>query len=140
VSLIAFLSPANKDRPQSVEDFVNKAIAMLRAGCHLLVVDLFPPGRHDPHGIHGAIWEYSDPQDYVPPENQPLTLAAYEARNIPQAYIETLTIGDELPTMPLFLQPSWYVSVPIAKSYLMAYRGVPEVWRGVLEAVDPDLA
>lgn len=53
VSLIEFLSPANKDRPQSVEDFVMKAIGMLRAGCHLLVVDLFRPGRHDPHGIHG---------------------------------------------------------------------------------------
>lgn len=134
VSLIEFLSPANKDRPQSVDDFVNKAIGMLRAGCHLLVVDLFAPGKHDPHGIHGAIWEYFDPQDFVPPGNQPLALAAYEARDIPQAYVETIAIGDELPSMPLFLQPSWYVSVPLEKSYQTAYRGVPEVWREVLEA------
>jgi hypothetical protein len=97
-----------------------------------LVVDLFAPGRHDPHGIHGAIWEYFDPQDYVPPEGQPLTLAAYEAREIPQAYIETIAVGDELPTMPLFLQPSWYISVPLEKSYQTAYRGVPEYRRDVL--------
>jgi hypothetical protein len=63
-------------------------------------------------------------------------LAAYQARDIPQAYIETIAIGDELPLMPLFLQPAWYVSVPLEKSYLMAYRGVPEVWREVLEGAD----
>lgn len=134
VSLIEFLSPANKDRPQSVEGFVNKAISMLRAGCHLLVVDLFAPGKHDPHGIHGAIWEYFDPQDYLPPEEEPLILAAYEARDVPQAYIETLSIGDELPPMPLFIQPAWYVTVPLERSYQTAYRGVPEYWRNVLDA------
>lgn len=137
VSLIELVSPANKDRPQSVEDFVGKAIAMLHAGCHLLVVDLFVPGNHDPHGIHGAIWEYFDPQDYLPPDSQPLTLVAYEARDVPQAYIETLALGDELPAMPLFLQPSWYVSAPLETSYQAAYRGVPEYWRGVLEDGGP---
>jgi hypothetical protein len=25
-------------------------------GYHLLIIDLFPPGPRDPHGIHEAIW------------------------------------------------------------------------------------
>jgi hypothetical protein len=133
VSLIEILSPANKDPPQSVEDFVGKAIGMLSAGCHLLAIDLFAPGSHDPHGIHGAIWEYFDPQDYVPPDSQPLTLVSYEARDVPQAYIEMLALGDELPSMPLFLQPSWYVLASLEATYQTAYRGVPEYWRSVLE-------
>ncbi len=133
VALVEVLSPANKDRSQSVRDFVDKAVAALRAGCHLLVIDLFPPSPHDPHGIHGAIWEYFDPEDYVPPEGKPLTLAAYEAADIPQAYLEPVAFGSDLPSMPLFLQPAWYVRVPLESTYQAAYRGVPEIWRNVLE-------
>jgi hypothetical protein len=136
ISLIEFLSPANKDRPQSVRDFVEKAIAALRAGCHLLVVDLFAPGRHDAHGIHGAIWEYFDPDDYLPPADRPLMLAAYEALDMPQAYLEPIAIGDELPSMPLFLQPARHILAPLEATYQTACRGVPEYWRGVLETVD----
>lgn len=136
VSLIEFLSPANKDRKQSVDDFITKAIATLRAGCHLLVVDLFPPGRHDPHGIHGAIWEYFDPEDYVPPSDRPLTLASYEALDVPQAYLEPLAAGEPLPSMPLFLQPSWHVAVPLEATYQTAFRRMPDYWRGVLEKID----
>lgn len=133
VSLIEVLSPANKDRRQSVADFVEKAIGALRSGCHLLVVDFFPPGNQDPRGIHGAIWEYFDPEDYVPPSEQPLMLAAYEARDVPEAYLEPIAVGDALPSMPIFLQPSWYILAPLEKTYQQAFRGVPEVWRRVLE-------
>jgi hypothetical protein len=51
--LVAFLevvSPANKDRARHVEDFAAKAVDALDLGVHVLVVDLFPPGPHDPYG------------------------------------------------------------------------------------------
>ena len=35
--------------------------------------------------------------------------------------------------MPLFLDLHAYVNVPLAVTYDAAYRGVPEVWREVLE-------
>ena len=105
VALLEILSPANKDRVSSVDDFVEKVHAALRLQCHLLVVDLFPPGPHDPHGIHGAIWETFDLEDYVQPADKPLLLVAYVARNIPEAYLEPIGVGDVLPEMPLFLQP-----------------------------------
>ncbi len=57
VALLEILSPANKDRSSSVDDFVDKVHSALRQDCHLLVVDLFPPGPYDPHGIHGSTWE-----------------------------------------------------------------------------------
>lgn len=133
VAAIELLSPANKDRSQNVQDFVEKVLAMLRAGCHLLVIDLLPPGPHDPHGVHGAIWEYFDPQDYEPPAGKPLTLAAYQAGEMPEAYLEPTAVGSDLPSMPLFLQAGWYVDVPLETTYQMAYRGVPAYWRRVLE-------
>src|SRR5713226_2976432 len=48
VALLEILSPANKDRASSLNDFVKKAHSALHYGCHLLVIDLCPPGLHDP--------------------------------------------------------------------------------------------
>lgn len=133
VALIELLSPSNKDLTSSVSDFVEKAHSALHHGCHLLVVELFPPGKYDPRGLHAAIWEMFDPEDYLPPAGKPLTLAAYVAATVPEAYIEPVTVGDALPDMPLFLEPGWYVNVPLEATYQTAYRGVPAYYRGVLE-------
>jgi hypothetical protein len=133
VALLEILSPANKDRASSLADFVEKAHSALQHGCHLLVIDLCPPGLHDPQGIHGAIWEPFDPEDYVLPAGKPLTIAAYVARTLPEAYVEHLAVGDDLPEMPLFLQTDYYVNVPLDSTYLAAYRGVPAYWREVIE-------
>ena len=48
VALLEMVSPANKDRPMSVEQFANKAEMALREGVHLVLLDLVPPGPHDP--------------------------------------------------------------------------------------------
>ncbi|MCI0459552.1 MAG: DUF4058 family protein [Gemmataceae bacterium] len=137
VALIEILSPANKDRPASVEDFVEKALAALHHGCHLLVIDLFPPGLHDPQGIHGSIWGTFDAVDDFPPEDKPLTLAAYVGGRLPQAYLEAVAVGDSLPDMPLFLEPGRHILVPLETTYQAAYRGVPAYWRGVIEGSEP---
>jgi hypothetical protein len=57
VALIEMVSPANKDRPEHVRDFLAKMEDALRYGIHLLLLDLFPPGPNDPVGMHGALWE-----------------------------------------------------------------------------------
>jgi hypothetical protein len=36
--------------------------------------------------------------------------------------------------MPLFLHRERYINVPLEPSYEEAYRGVPGVWRDVLES------
>src|SRR5262249_43267093 len=56
VAVIELVSPGNKSSRHAVESFVSKACELLDAGIHILVVDLFPPSRHDPQGMHGAIW------------------------------------------------------------------------------------
>jgi len=47
----------NKLSRQAFQRFTNKARDLLRSGVNLLVIDLFPPTRRDPQGIHEAIWE-----------------------------------------------------------------------------------
>jgi hypothetical protein len=133
VALVEIISPANKDRLESVESFVEKAFEALDRGVHLLLVDLFPPGRHDPRGMHGAVWStlHEDPYDWSLAE--PLTVAAYHAGPPVRAYLEHLAVGGVLPAMPLFLLSERYIEAPLEPTYQAAYRGVPAFWRQVLE-------
>jgi hypothetical protein len=141
IALIEIVSPANKDRARHVEDFAAKAVSALDVGVHLLVVDLFPPGPHDPHGMHEVIvqrLEQSDEPYDLPPE-EPLTLAAYAAGPQVEVYLEHVAVGAALPDMPLFLRPDHYISVPLEPTYQAAYRGMPAFWREVLEGQPPAL-
>jgi hypothetical protein len=73
------VSPANKDRARHVAELVDRAVSALERGIHLLLMDLFPPGAHDPSGIHGSIIECLEEgrEPYVLPAGAPLTLASY---------------------------------------------------------------
>jgi hypothetical protein len=137
VALLEIVSPANKDRPRSVQDFVDQAIAALQQGVHLLVIDLFPPGRYDALGIYPLIWENYGGELDAPPPGKPVALASYLARSLPEAYLEFAAYGDPLPAMPLFLDLHAYVNVPLAATYEAAYRGVPAIWREALERLSP---
>jgi hypothetical protein len=133
VAFIEIVSPANKDRVESVTEFTTKVIAALRSGIHVLLVDPFPPGSADPSGKHGAIWRRLSSDKLEPPEDRPLALAAYDASKPAQAFVNYLSVGDPLPDMPLFLTPTKYIDVPLELTYSAAYAGMPEFWRKVIE-------
>ncbi len=134
VSLLEILSAGNKNRAAKLDRFLDKAVSALLAGYQLLIIDLHLPGRFDPQGIHGAIWEQFDSRPYIHPADKPLTLAAYTAAIPHKAYVEPVAIGDVLPKMPLFLDVDWYVSVPLEETYMAAYRTIPQRWQTVLDA------
>ncbi len=133
IALIEILSPGNKASRHALRSFVEKAAEALWRGYHLLLIDLQPPGPRDPQGIHGAIWAELGDETYQAPPDKPLTLVAYQASRPLTAYVEPIAKGDPLPDMPLFLNPDYYVSVPLEATYQAAYRGVPRRWRDVLE-------
>lgn len=133
VALVEILSAGNKDRRSSLVGTVDKVVSALQQGYHVLVIDLHPPTARDPRGIHGAVWDEVGHGVYEPPADRPLTLVAYEADTPPCAYVEPTAVGAVLPSMPLFLQPGWYINVPLEQTYSAAYRGVPQVWRDVIE-------
>jgi hypothetical protein len=134
VAVIEIVSPANKDRRDSVRELAGKVVGLLEADVQVLLLDLLPPGRHDPHGLHGAVWGHFDSTPYLPPTDAPLTLASYVWQGTePQAYLQPVGVGQALSDMPLFLNRERYVNVPLEATYQAAYRGVPAVWRGVIE-------
>ncbi len=133
VALIEILSPGNKHSRRTLDDLLDKLIAVLREGLHLLVVDLFPPGRRDPDGIHGLMWEYLAGEAWQPPPDLKLTLAAYCSKTPIAAYVEPTSVGRVLPEMPLFLTTEYYVNIPLEDTYMAAWRGVPDRWQRVIE-------
>ena len=108
-----------------MNQFVGKVRDFLRKGIHVLFVDLFPPGEHDPHGLHAAVWSaWTDTPDERPAD-KPLTAASYDAGNPFAAYLEPLGVGDPLPEMPLFVRPDVYVPCPLEETYMAAWNALP---------------
>lgn len=137
ISAVMNVSPGNKSNRHSLRSFVEKVVTALRAGVHLLIVDLFLPGPYDPQGIFKAVWDELNDSDFTLPKGKPLTLTAYMADRFPEAYIEPIAIGDFLPEMPLFLTPDTYVPAPLEATYRLAWECFPSFWREVLENPPP---
>ena len=134
VALIEIISPGNKHSRYTLGAFLDKAMAALDAGYHLLVIDLFPAARHDPNGIHGLIWEHLNDEVWQQPPDRPLSLVAYCAKAPVVAYIEPTQVGVPLAPMPIFLTPHHYVNAPLEETYMSAWRGIPDRWRRVIES------
>jgi hypothetical protein len=132
VAFLEIVSPGNKEKPGAVDQFVEKAAGALDQDLHLQVIDLFPPGPFDRNGMHGVLWSRLGGR-YEQPADKPLTLAAYAAAGAVTCYVEPTAVGTKLIDMPLFLTPERYVNVPLEKTYLAAYEGLPQRWKRVIE-------
>lgn len=137
VAMLEIISPGNKSNQHAMAAFVDAACELLEHRIHLLIVDPFPPGPRDPHGIHDAIWDQIEDNSIQPPTAEPLTLVAYECDLTTRAYIETLAVGQPLPDMPLFLEPNGCVMTPLERTYQDAFAATPLRSRSVLTSPTP---
>jgi hypothetical protein len=134
VALIEILSPGNKASDYAFQSFLVKVGGALYQGIHVLLVDLHPPTPRDPRGIHSAVWESLHAGSFLPPANHLLTLVSHNAGARMTAYVEPITVGQELPAMPLFLEKEFCVEVPLEATYRAAWEGTPAIYREVLSA------
>lgn len=135
VAIIELISPGNKSSIRDTTQFVNKVDDLLRREIHVMLVDLFPPSRTNPYGIHDAIWQNFDSRDPLPIDPAKSLLAvSYEnhGEGDLEAYIEPLAVGDAIPDMPVFLRPGGCVLVPLEATYNSAFDAVPLRWRRVI--------
>jgi Protein of unknown function (DUF4058) len=133
VAVVEIVSPGNKDNRHAIRAFARKAVELLQAGVHLLVVDLFPPSRRDPEGIHKVIWDRVRDEPFTLPADKPLTVAAYAAGTEIVAYVEPVAVGDSLLDMPVFLTAERYVPCPLETTYRTAWEQFPAPLKGPLE-------
>src|ERR1019366_3363551 len=97
---------------------------------HVSIIDLFPPGRRDPHGIHAAVWEEISGEEHELPRGKKNRLvASYECGSLVQAYVNYFCVGARLAALPLFLEAGGCVEVPLETTYKQAFAEVPARWR-----------
>lgn len=137
VAILEIVSASNKATSHKLGEFIRKVRAALRARVHVVVLDLLPPNKRDPDGIHGAIRELIDGEGYELPDDKPLTFVSYAAGQYTTAYLEHLAVGDDIPELPLFLTAHRYVQLPLPPTYAAAYRGMAGVVRDALEGTPP---
>ena len=134
VAVIEIVSPGNKDSRHAIRAFARKAVEFLQAGIHLLIVDMFPPNRLNPKGIHKVIWDRIRDEPFELPPDKPLTLAAYAAGSEIVAYVEPVAVGDILPDRPVFLTSQQYVLCPLEATYQASWDVYPAALKGPLES------
>ena len=128
VGAVEFVSPANKDRPESRDAFTAKCEATLRDGAGLVIVDTVTVRRSN---LHRELLERLGADG--PAACPSLYVAAYHPHDPGgeprlDVWEECLEVGGEIPAVPLFLRLGPRVRLDLAKSYERTCRGlkVPE--------------
>jgi len=125
VAVIDIVSPGNKESNRSFRDFATKSATLIRNGVYLCVIDPFPPGPFDPQGLHQAIWleAFGRPEDE--PHPKPLRVVSYDANSVPNAYFQSLAVGEFSPVMPLFIDAGNHIMVPLEETYQATWNVLP---------------
>ncbi len=138
VCIIEIVSPGNKAGKKPIREFVEKTQEFLRAGVNVLLVDPFPPGPRDPDTLHKLIWDDIEDVPFEMPAGEPLLLASYQTGDdpvglSPVAYIEPFRVGAAMPDMPAWIDPDFFVEVPLERSYQAAWNVCPKDYRYLVE-------
>jgi len=120
VAAIEFVSPA---RPESRDSFVAKCAALLRKGVAVSVIDLVTIRRFNLYAQLMAFVGHPDPAMTV--DEPPIYAASCRwvtkgRRARLEAWSHTITIGQPLPTLPLWLADSLVVPLDLEPSYEQA--------------------
>jgi Protein of unknown function (DUF4058) len=135
IAVIEIVSPGNKDSKRAFKQFIDKSVAFIDSGVHLLVIDLFPPTKRDPYGVHRAIWDEFEDEDvlFEFPAGKNRIFASYNAGREKAAYVEPIAVGDVLPDMPLFLFEGRHIKVPLESTYQTTWSVLPRSLQVIVE-------
>ena len=126
VAVVEIVSPGNKDRAKAVREFAEKVADLVAGGIHVAVVDILPPGRFDPGGMHPPVCKVLKAgAGAAPPADRPLTFAGYRAGPPPVAYLGYAAVGQPIPEVPLFLHGDAHVALPLEETYMTNYTRLP---------------
>ena len=123
VAAIEIVSPANKDRPEHRNAFVGKCAALLRNGVAVSIVDLVTVRQFNLYAEVLAFVGQSDPTLGDPPPHLYAASCRWVTRGkrtILEAWSNALTIGQSLPTLPLWLSIDLVVPLDLEASYEQA--------------------
>jgi hypothetical protein len=121
VAAIEIVSPANKDRPERREQFVNKVASLLRQDVCVAVVDIVTLPHANLYAELLARIGQTDPRvSDPPPGTYAVTLRGRKPKKktpLLDLWFLPMAIGQPLPTLPLWLGPDRHIELPLEPSY-----------------------
>jgi hypothetical protein len=123
VAAIEFVSPTNKDRPEHRNAFVGKCAALLQKGVAVSIVDLVTIRQFNLYAELLAFLGHRDPTLSTPPPHLYATstrCVKKEKRTLLEAWSHVLTLGQPLPTLPLWLTADLVIPLDLEQSYEQA--------------------
>ena len=123
VAALEIVSPSNKDRPEHRNAFVAKCSALLRNGVAVSIVDLVTIRNFNLHAEVLAFLGHADPALGDPPPPLYATSCRWvkrEKRTYLEAWSHVLTLGQPLPTIPLWLSAGLVIPLDLEIGYEQA--------------------
>jgi hypothetical protein len=121
VAAIEIVSPSNKDRSEARDLFVGKVAALLQQDVCVSLVDLVSVRQANLYAELLARLRSSDP--HLAPTPPYLYAVTLRSRKLParrlllDAWFYPMTVGQPMPTLPIWLGPDLRVMFPLEKSY-----------------------
>ena len=120
VAAIEIVSPSNKDRPETRRGFVAKCATLLQSRVSVVVVDLVTTRHFNLYGDLLDLLGQTDPG--LTPDPPSLYAAACRWRHQGQtrhfeAWTDPLTLGQPLPTLPLWIAEDFAFPLDLEASY-----------------------
>jgi hypothetical protein len=120
VAAVEIVSPANKDRAEHRRAFVAKCAALLQERVSVTIVDLVTTRNFNLYRELLELIGQADPS--LGPEPPPLYAVACRGTKkdktwLLEAWAQTLTLGQPLPTLPLWLADNLAVPLELEGSY-----------------------
>ncbi len=120
VAAIEIVSPSNNDRPETRGTFVSKVAALLKHDICVSIVDVVSTNDFNLYAELLNFLESTDPDlgDDPPPMYAVSMRMRYEGRRrIMDTWYHPLTIGQTLPTLPIWLKETKAISLVLDTSY-----------------------
>ncbi len=121
VAAVEIVSPAKKDRPEHRRAFVAKCVAMLQERVCVVIVDVVTTRSTN---LYAELMESIGQPDPALADGHPPLYAVGcrssregDARSMLETWSHTLTIGQPLPTLPLWIAPDLAVPLELEASY-----------------------
>ncbi len=121
VAAIEIVSPSNKDRAESRRSFVAKVAALLQEDVCVSIVDIVTIRQFNLYAELLDLIGRSDPQlGTEPPPVYAVTLRnrkRIQQRSLVDLWHYPMTLGQPLPTLPIWLDTDLHILLPLESSY-----------------------
>jgi hypothetical protein len=120
VAAIEIVSPSNKDRPETRGTFVAKVAALLKHDICVSIVDVVTTSQFNLYAELMSFLGSADPAlgDQPPPIYAATLRTRYEGlRRLLDNWYYPLAVGENLPTLPVWLKADWAISLDLEASY-----------------------